>query len=102
MVEHARVESGDRDETPAGERDHEQAGRAEHVPGGIPGVERERGLTTSTTASEEDGPLTSGNDRLKGCGGFLHCSLRSCVFAGHGVAEADGNRTRQGVRRMSR
>jgi hypothetical protein len=30
---------------------------------------------------------------------FLHCSLRSRVSAGHGVAEADGNRTRPGSSR---
>ena len=35
--------------------------------------------------------------RLEAIRRFSHCSLRSRVSAGHGVAEADGNRTRLGA-----
>lgn len=43
-VERARVESGDRGDPLARERDHEQAGRTKHFPGGVAGVDGERGL----------------------------------------------------------
>ena len=79
MPEHAWVEACERRDLLACERDHHQAGRAEHVPGGVAGVERERGLPVGSGLDEAAAPRPCGDDRVE-AGGLIADTAGTVYF----------------------